>query len=103
MIGQRATFPDGTNGLEAGIAEMLDRMQTGRLKVFSTLNDWWEEFRLYHRKDGLIVKVRDDLMSATRYAMMMRRFGETQFKKGDNSHRSFSAGGRNDGLGWLGA
>ena len=28
---------------------------------------------MYHRKDGLIVKERDDLMSATRYAMMMRR------------------------------
>jgi hypothetical protein len=103
MIGQRATFPDGTNGLEAGIAEMLDRMQTGRLKVFSTLNDWWEEFRMYHRKDGLIVKVRDDLMSATRCAMMMRRFGEVQFKAGQNGQRSFSGGSRNDGLGWLGA
>jgi phage terminase large subunit-like protein len=103
MIGQRATFPDGTNGLEAGVAEMLDRMQTGRLKVFSTLGDWWEEMRMYHRKDGLIVKVRDDLMSATRYAMMMRRFGEVQFKAGQQGQRSFSAGGRNDGLGWLGA
>lgn len=74
MLPERATFEDGTFGLEAGISEMLDRMQTGRLKVFSHLNDWFEEFRLYHRKDGLIVKLNDDLMSATRYAMMMRRF-----------------------------
>jgi phage terminase large subunit-like protein len=102
MIGLRATFPDGTNGLEAGIAEMLDRMQTGRLKVFSTLNDWWEEFRMYHRKDGLIVKVRDDLMSATRYAMMMRRFAEVQFKTGVNHQRSFSGAGNSD-TAWLGA
>ncbi|WP_411393597.1 hypothetical protein [Xylella fastidiosa] len=35
MLGQRATFTDGTNGLEAGVTEMLDRMHTGRLKVFS--------------------------------------------------------------------
>jgi hypothetical protein len=103
MIGQRATFPDGTNGLEAGVAEMLDRMQTGRLKVFSTLSDWWEEFRMYHRKDGLIVKMRDDLMSATRYAMMMRRFAEVQFKTVQATGRSFSAQPRNDGLGWLGS
>ena len=41
--------------------EMLERMQTGRLKVFSHLQDWWQEFRLYHRKDSLIVKERDDL------------------------------------------
>ena len=32
--------------------DMLDRMQTGRFKVFKHLNDWFEEFRLYHRKDG---------------------------------------------------
>lgn len=81
MLPERATFEDGTNGVEAGIAEMFDRMQTGRLKVFAHLNDWWEEFRLYHRKDGLIVKENDDLMSATRYAMMMRRFSSMKMKK----------------------
>jgi hypothetical protein len=58
--------------------DMLDRMQTGRLKVFSGLNDWFEEFRLYHRLDGKIVKERDDLMSATRYAIMMLRFAKVQ-------------------------
>lgn len=73
MLADRATFEDGSNGVEAGIFEMFDRMQTGRLKVFSHLGDWFEEFRMYHRKDGLIVKLNDDLMSATRYAMMMRR------------------------------
>ncbi len=71
---ERATFQDGSNGVEAGVMEMLTRMQTGRLKVFAHLNDWWEEFRLYHRENGRIVKEADDLMAATRYAMMMRRF-----------------------------
>lgn len=74
MLQERATFDDGTNGVEAGVTEMLDRMQTGRLKVFAHLNDWWEEFRLYHRDNGRIVKLDDDLICATRYAMMMRRF-----------------------------
>ena len=27
------------------------------------------QFRLYHRKDGRVVKERDDLMSATRHAL----------------------------------
>ncbi len=89
MMPTRATFEDGSNGLEAGISEMLDRMQTGRLRVFSHLNDWWEEFRLYHRKNGLIVKEGDDLMSATRYGMMMRRNAVVRVKKqqveGDSS------------------
>ena len=81
MLPERATFEDGTNGVEAGIMEMLDRMQSGRWKVFSHLVDWFEEFRLYHRKDGLIVKLQDDLMSASRYGLMMKRFGKasTQF------------------------
>jgi hypothetical protein len=53
--------------------DMLERMQTGRLKVFSNLDDWFQEFRLYHRKDGKVVKQMDDLLSATRYALMMKR------------------------------
>ena len=55
---------------------MLERMQTGRLRVFKHLSDWFEEFRLYHREDGKVVKLRDDLMSATRYALMCLRFAK---------------------------
>jgi phage terminase large subunit-like protein len=103
MLPFRATFEDGTSGVEAGIAEMLDRMQTDRLKVFSNLNDWWEEFRTYHRKDGLIVKQNDDLMAATRYAVMMRRMAEVQNREAPREpQRSFS-GARGDGLSWMGA
>lgn len=78
MRKDRVTFDDGSNGVEAGLMDMLDRMQTGRLKVFSNLNDWFDEFRLYHRKDGKIVKEYDDLMSATRYGIMGKRFAITK-------------------------
>ena len=37
-----------------------------------------EEFRYYRREDALIVKERDDLLSSTRYAVMMRRFARQQ-------------------------
>lgn len=77
MVTDKATFPDGTYGVEAGVMEMLDRMQTGRWKVFSTCGGWLSEFRLYHRIEGLIEPIRDDRISASRYAMMMRRFAET--------------------------
>lgn len=76
MLPERATFDDGTNGVEAGVLDMLTRMQTGRWKVFSTCRGWIEEFRMYHRDDGKIVKERDDLLSASRYALMMKRFAE---------------------------
>lgn len=78
MIGQQATWPDGGNGVEAGVAEMLDRMQTGRWKVFANCTQWLEERRIYHRKDGKIVKERDDLISASRYGLMMLRFAQTE-------------------------
>lgn len=78
MVNEKACFEDGSNGVEAGVIEMLDRMRTGRWKVFSHLVEWFEEFRLYHRKDGIIVKLNDDILSATRYAMMMRRKAKTQ-------------------------
>ena len=78
MLRDRATFSDGTNGVEAGLMDMLERMMTGRLRVFSNLTEWFDEFRLYHRKDGAVVKKFDDLMSATRYALMMKRFAITK-------------------------
>jgi len=68
----------GGNSVEAGLMEMLDMMQTGRFKVARHLEDFFEEFRLYHRKDGKIVKENDDILSAVRYAIMMRRFAKVQ-------------------------
>jgi phage terminase large subunit-like protein len=71
-----ATWPDGGFSTEAGIAEMQDRMTTGRFKVADHLTEWWEEFRLYHRKDGQIVKERDDIISAVRIGLMMKRYAK---------------------------
>jgi hypothetical protein len=82
MLPERATHAEGGNGVEAGLMDMLERMETGRFKVFKGLNDWFEEFRLYHRLDGKIVKERDDLMSATRYAVMMLRFAKVKPQDG---------------------
>ena len=66
--------PKGTVTIENGIMEILQRMETGRFKVFSHLHDWWMEFASYHRKDGKIVPMKDDAMSATRYAVQSLRF-----------------------------
>lgn len=90
MLPDRAKFEDGSSGVEAGISEMLTRMQTGRFKIFSHLTEWFEEFHMYHRKNGLIVKLNDDLLAATRYAVMMKRkaknFEETSFNGKVNTH-----------------
>jgi len=74
MLPDFAKWPDGSVSTEAGILEMQERLLSGRLKVARHLSEWLEEYRMYHRKDGQIVKMRDDLMSATRVAVMARRF-----------------------------
>jgi hypothetical protein len=60
---------------------------------------WFDEFRLYHRKNGIIVKERDDIISATRYAVMMRRFAKTAERKGKVAPPAPPHPTR---LGWLG-
>jgi hypothetical protein len=52
MLPEPAQFEDRSASVEAGLMAMLDRMRTGKLKVFKEHLDWWQEFRLYLRKDG---------------------------------------------------
>ena len=82
----RATHPpskgqregDGGNSLEAGITEMFDRFQTGRLKIAKHLSVLFEEIHLYHRKDGLVVAEGAAALRALRVALMMLRKAEIQ-------------------------
>lgn len=74
MLHEHTQFIDGTVSVEPGIAEILNRMVRGKFKVAYQLSDWWDEFKLYHRSNGAIVKKYDDLMDATRYAMMSLRY-----------------------------
>ena len=57
--------------------EMLQRLQSGRLKVFNHLDQFLQEYRQYHRQDGKIIKKNDDLMSAARYAIRSLRYART--------------------------
>lgn len=61
---------EGKGGInvEPGILDISARINDGRLKVFSTLYDLFEEYRQYHTKDGKIIDMNDDLLSALRYA-----------------------------------
>jgi hypothetical protein len=81
---QKQKEGEGGNGVEAGLMEMLERMQSERLKVFKTCTKWLAEFRLYHRKDGKVVKEFDDAISASRYAIMMKRHAITKPVKQDD-------------------
>ncbi|RYG61709.1 MAG: DNA packaging protein [Alphaproteobacteria bacterium] len=64
-------FDLADNGVEAGLMAVLERMRTGRLRVFADVEGWWREFRAYHRDGkGKIVKKDDHLMDSTRYAIV---------------------------------
>jgi hypothetical protein len=60
--------------LEAGIQEINAREQHGKFKVSRSCVFYLEERRVYHRRDGEPVKIKDDLLAATRYGIMMKRF-----------------------------
>jgi hypothetical protein len=71
---------EGSGGIsvEAGVMEMLTRFQTKRLKIFSNQSKMLEEIRLYHRKNGKIIPMNDDIISALRYAVMSLRKARTR-------------------------
>lgn len=75
MRPSHATWETGGYSFEAGVWEMNERMTTGRLKIASHLTPVFDEIAQYHRKKGLVVKLKDDLISAMRIAVMDKRFG----------------------------
>lgn len=81
MLPNSACYDDrkeGAQPVEPGIIDLLERMRTGRFKVFSHLSQFLEEKRMYHRKDGQIVAINDDIISAVRYGVMMKRKARTK-------------------------
>lgn len=77
MLGISARYDDKSGSkqpVDPAVQEIYLRMVEGKFKVFRHLSEWLEEKRMYHRKDGIIVDRQDDLMAATRYLIMMRRY-----------------------------
>jgi len=72
-----ATFDGGGFKFENGIDDMQNRLARGGLRVAEHLHDWFDEYLGYHRENGLVVKVDDDLLSATRQLCMDLRFAKS--------------------------
>ena len=59
------------NPVEAGMLKLYKRMTTGRLKVFKSMVQWLEEFRIYRRDEkGKVIKDFDHIMDCSRYLNM---------------------------------
>jgi len=79
LVSIHAQYPDDRgNGLEESITDMSSRIETGRFKVFDYCEPFFEEYRYYHRIDGIVVKERDDTISAVRYLLMSLRYAEVE-------------------------
>jgi len=59
------------NALEAGIYEVWERLSTGRIKIFRTLQNFQAEYRLYRRDEkGNVISQFDHLMDCMRYIVL---------------------------------
>jgi len=68
------------NKVESGLYAVWQRLSGGNLKVFSTLQNWLAEYRIYRRDEkGRPVKDKDHLMDATRY-LIVSGLDEAQLK-----------------------
>jgi phage terminase large subunit-like protein len=77
MLGTHAQNKGGGFHVEPAIEEMCGYMKRGCFTIASHMGELAEEILSYHRdEDYKIVKLRDDLISAGRYAFMMRRSGK---------------------------
>lgn len=93
------------NAREAGILKFGQGLVTGKIKVFSTLQHFRREIRLYRRdEDGTIIKEHDHLMDAARYLKMSglekARVSPLEDYRQDRP-REYSYGGEG-GSGWMG-
>jgi phage terminase large subunit-like protein len=64
------TFPQGGFDFAAGVSEMERRFAAGKLKIARHLGEWFVEYQNYHYEKGVVKKVDDDLMSASRGLVM---------------------------------
>lgn len=71
QAGIRNWSPADKRSVNKGIYTVLQRMETGKLKIFTTLTKLMTEMRMYSRdENGKIMKGNDHLMDAMRYGVV---------------------------------
>lgn len=76
-----AKTEEGSTRVEAGLVEVRQAMVEGRFRVFSHLSEWFKEKATYlYKEDGSVTKVNDDILDATRYGFIMRRYAVSEFE-----------------------
>jgi phage terminase large subunit-like protein len=77
MRPQHAEFSTGGFNFEAGIDAMANRFRAQKLLIAGHLHQVFDEYQGYHRVDGVVNKIDDDLLSAIRVLCMDIRNART--------------------------
>lgn len=95
MLAQSARYKNDTGGgqpVEPIILEMQNRMRDGGFKVFDNCTEFFDEYRSYHRdENGKVVPIRDDVIKAVMYAMMMRRYAKPKTMRKATPQSAYSS------------
>ena len=82
LLSKTASYDNKTLGAQEVMPIILYVNQMaadGRFKVFNTCHEFFDEWRNYHYDDqGRPVKLKDDVLKAVFYAVMMRRYATQQ-------------------------
>jgi phage terminase large subunit-like protein len=91
MLPSHAVLPGGGYGLDASFDLLQQGISNGKVKINKYLVDLWDEIAGLERdENNKIIAARDDLLSALRYAYMMRKFARPM---SDCSPRFFGSRG----------
>ena len=77
MRPHHAEFASGGFNFEAGIDAMANRFRARKLLIAAHLYQVFEEYQGYHRSEGIVEKIDDDLLSAIRVLCMDIRNAKT--------------------------
>lgn len=91
------------HAVESGIYEVWNRLATGRMKVFESMQEWFAEYSKYRRDlKGKIHKADDHAMDATRYLVLsgLQR-ASIEVPTVETEQFEYMSPGTGMGLGWM--
>jgi len=88
MLPEHSQFESGGYNREAVVAEITQLCRMGKFKIARHLSDLLQEWQLFHRKDGKIVAVEDDILSAVEKIVLSKKFARPAplGSRGPNPH-----------------
>lgn len=75
---------EANNAVESGIQTVWSLLAAGKLKIFANCYNFLNEYILYRREKGNVVKENDHLMDALRYGIVEHRYASLKPRQGQS-------------------